>query len=150
MSFAAICVWFRIYVGLYKIKREQLRAAPVYEFPIGTISKVKKIVLGSWCKGIARFDPRQINLYVFQHNFISKNLQLLQNRLDLNWKSDAYVYVKYALANLNYVNGVNFFDFSVLENAGREDRTVPYRIAEAADPVTQNDHFGALGYRLSQ
>ncbi|GFI52784.1 hypothetical protein IMSAGC021_01090 [Muribaculaceae bacterium] len=38
-----------------KIKREQLRAAPVYEFPIGTISKVKKIVLGSWCKGRTRF-----------------------------------------------------------------------------------------------
>ncbi len=32
---------------LLKIKREQLHAAPFYEFPIGTISKVKKIVLGS-------------------------------------------------------------------------------------------------------
>ncbi len=32
---------------LLKIKKEQLHAAPVYEFPIGTISKVKKIVLGS-------------------------------------------------------------------------------------------------------
>ncbi len=39
----------KIYDGInaQKIKRELLHAAPVYEFPIGTISKVKKIVLGS-------------------------------------------------------------------------------------------------------
>ncbi len=30
-----------------KYKKELLLAAPFYEFPIGTISKVKKIVLGS-------------------------------------------------------------------------------------------------------
>lgn len=36
---------------LLKIKREQLHAAPFYEFPIGTISKVKKIVLGLRYKG---------------------------------------------------------------------------------------------------
>ncbi len=34
--------------GYYiKIKKELLHAAPFHEFPIGTISKVKKIVLGS-------------------------------------------------------------------------------------------------------
>ena len=30
-----------------KYKKELLHAAPFHEFPIGTISKVKKIVLGS-------------------------------------------------------------------------------------------------------
>ena len=52
-------------------KKELRRGVPFYGFPIGTISKVKKIVLGLRYK-VRYFLPfYQINLYVLQHTFLA-------------------------------------------------------------------------------
>jgi hypothetical protein len=50
-------------------KKELRRGVPFYGFPIGTISKVKKIVLGLRYKGEAFLTVCQIIRYVVRHTF---------------------------------------------------------------------------------
>ena len=54
-----------------KHKKELCHRVPFYGFPIGTISKVKKIVLGLRYKGRSFILPYKIFFYVMQHSFLS-------------------------------------------------------------------------------
>ena len=54
-----------------KHKKELCHRVPFYGFPIGTISKVKKIVLGLRYKGRAKLTVCQIFFYVIRHTFLA-------------------------------------------------------------------------------
>ncbi|MBD5367104.1 MAG: hypothetical protein HDR82_08920 [Bacteroides sp.] len=57
-------------IGVINDKKELHHEVPFYWFPIGTISKVKKIVLGLRYKGHTFFSYYQRKKYVVQHSFI--------------------------------------------------------------------------------
>ena len=66
----------RLHIYRRKKKRDSSRSPCLYWFPIGTISKVKKIVRFCDDKVIKARSAHQIYLYVLQHIFGDANLAL--------------------------------------------------------------------------
>lgn len=65
--------------SVYNYKEEHHHGVPLYGFPIGTISKVKKILVGFRCKCMMNIAMCQIFFYVIKHIYKTYDLVLLKN-----------------------------------------------------------------------